>query len=295
MLFLLISVESLIYWRDIKKSGVVFGSGLALLLALSCCSLISVSAYVSLIALAGTIAFRIYKNILQAIQKTAEGHPFKWVLDSAHIMTDLELDNECETIQRSHAITVTIMSCGSFFLFSRRDLLELDIALSQERIQQLATSAVAHVNAALIELRRLFLVEDLVDSIKFGVLLYCLTYVGAIFNGMTLIILGKQDPKGHWWACFNFWSFFSRIHWTLLSAKSIWNKQDSHRCSTWRSARKDHRSNWQVSIECILVDYIDALEIYAAWRISSLLFFKNKLFTSFLYKPLAYDVCRSNF
>jgi len=140
-------IESLIYWRDIKKSGVVFGSGLALLLALSCCSLISVSAYVSLIALAGTIAFRIYKNILQAIQKTAEGHPFK-------------------------------------------DLLELDIALSQERIQQLATSAVAHVNAALIELRRLFLVEDLVDSIKFGVLLYCLTYVGAIFNGMTLIILG---------------------------------------------------------------------------------------------------------
>lgn len=70
--------------------------------------------------------------------------------------------------------------------------MELDIALSQERIQQLTTSAVAHANAALIELRRLFLVEDLVDSIKFGVLLYCLTYVGAIFNGMTLIILGKQ-------------------------------------------------------------------------------------------------------
>ncbi|KAH9642101.1 hypothetical protein HF086_007221 [Spodoptera exigua] len=37
---------------------------------------------------------------------------------------------------------------------------------------------------------RLFLVEDLVDSLKFGVLLWCLTYVGACFNGITLIILG---------------------------------------------------------------------------------------------------------
>lgn len=38
---------------------------------------------------------------------------------------------------------------------------------------------------------RLFLVEDLVDSLKFGVLLWCLTYVGACFNGITLIILGQ--------------------------------------------------------------------------------------------------------
>ena len=67
----------MIYWRDVKKSGIVFGAGLTILLALSYCSLISVFAYVSLIVLAGTVAFRIYKNILQAVQKTSEGHPFK--------------------------------------------------------------------------------------------------------------------------------------------------------------------------------------------------------------------------
>lgn len=55
--------------------------------------------------------------------------------------------------------------------------------------------AVAHVNALLTELRRLFLVEDLVDSIKFGVVLYCLTYVGAIFNGMTCVIIGKTIKR----------------------------------------------------------------------------------------------------
>ncbi|XP_065093314.1 reticulon-1-A isoform X2 [Ochlerotatus camptorhynchus] len=139
-------VESLIYWRDIKKSGVVFGAGLTILIAMSLFSLISVFSYVSLLALFGTVSFRIYKNVLQAVQKTSEGHPFKEYLDT-------------------------------------------DLALSQEKVQQLSTVAVAHVNALLTELRRLFLVEDLVDSIKFGVVLYCLTYVGAIFNGMTCVII----------------------------------------------------------------------------------------------------------
>ncbi|XP_055548476.1 reticulon-1 isoform X2 [Wyeomyia smithii] len=139
-------VESLIYWRDVKKSGIVFGSGLTILIAMSLFSLISVFSYVSLLVLFGTVAFRIYKNVLQAVQKTSEGHPFKEYLD-------------------------------------------FDLTLSQEKVQHLTTVAVAHANALLSELRRLFLVEDLVDSIKFGVVLYCLTYVGAIFNGMTCVII----------------------------------------------------------------------------------------------------------
>ncbi|XP_046962843.1 reticulon-1 isoform X2 [Vanessa cardui] len=140
-------VESLIYWRSAGRSGAALGAGLALLVALACCSVVSVLAYSSLLALSAAVAFRIYKNVLQAVQKTNEGHPFKW-------------------------------------------LLEKDISVPAERAQSLAAGATAHLNAALAELRRLFLVEDLVDSLKFGVLLWCLTYVGACFNGITLIILG---------------------------------------------------------------------------------------------------------
>lgn len=73
------TVESLIYWRDPKKSGIVFGAGIAILLAISFFSVISVFAYMSLLGLVGTMVFRIYKNILQAVQKTSEGHPFKYV------------------------------------------------------------------------------------------------------------------------------------------------------------------------------------------------------------------------
>ncbi|XP_013100631.1 reticulon-1-A isoform X3 [Stomoxys calcitrans] len=139
-------VESLIYWRDVKKSGIVFGAGLVTLLAISCFSVISVFAYLSLLLLAGTIAFRIYKSVMQAIQKTSDGHPFKEYLD-------------------------------------------IDLTLSQEKIQNIAGVAVAHINGFTAELRRLFLVEDLVDSIKFGVILWVMTYIGAWFNGMTLVIL----------------------------------------------------------------------------------------------------------
>lgn len=70
--------------------------------------------------------------------------------------------------------------------------METDVSVSQEKAQQVATVAVTHLNAAVSELRRLFLVEDLVDSTKFIVLLWCLTYLGAWFNGMTLIIIGMK-------------------------------------------------------------------------------------------------------
>lgn len=141
------TVESLIYWRDPKKSGAVFGSILVVLLSLAYFSLISVTAYLSLIVLVGTICFRIYKNIMQAVQKTSDGHPFK-------------------------------------------EFLELDLTLPQDKVKEVTELVVAHINGGVNELRRLFLVEDLIDSIKFGVLLWCLTYLGAWFNGMTLIIIG---------------------------------------------------------------------------------------------------------
>ncbi|XP_046734130.1 reticulon-1-A isoform X5 [Diprion similis] len=140
-------VEALIYWRDPKKSGTVFGVTLGVLLSLAYFSLISVLAYLSLITLTGTVAFRVYKTVLQAVQKTSDGHPFK-------------------------------------------DVLDVDLNLPAEKVHDIADVAVAHANAAIAELRRLFLVEDLVDSLKFGVLLWCLTYLGAWFNGMTLIIIG---------------------------------------------------------------------------------------------------------
>lgn len=140
-------VLDLVYWRDVRSSAVVFSFSLVLLLSLSCCSVVSVMAYTALALLLLTVSFRIYKAILQAIQKSDEGHPFKQYLDK-------------------------------------------DVALSTDVVQKHSDVALSRINGGLIELQRLFLVEDLVDSLKFAVFLWILTYVGAVFNGLTLVILG---------------------------------------------------------------------------------------------------------
>ncbi|XP_057238139.1 reticulon-4 isoform X2 [Malurus melanocephalus] len=140
------AVVDLLYWRDIKKTGVVFGASLFLLLSLTVFSIVSVTAYIALALLSVTISFRIYKGVIQAIQKSDEGHPFRAYLDS-------------------------------------------DVAVSEELIQKYSNVVLGHVNGTVRELRRLFLVDDLVDSLKFAVLMWVFTYVGALFNGLTLLIL----------------------------------------------------------------------------------------------------------
>jgi hypothetical protein len=61
--------------------------------------------------------------------------------------------------------------------------------LPKEKVQDGAEVAIKHLECTAKELRRLFLVEDLVDSLKFAVMLWCFTYIGAWFNGLTLFIM----------------------------------------------------------------------------------------------------------
>ncbi|XP_034632383.1 reticulon-3 isoform X2 [Trachemys scripta elegans] len=147
-LFSTSQVHDLIFWRDVKKTGFVFGTSLIMLLSLAAFSVISVVSYLILALLSVTISFRVYKSVIQAVQKSEEGHPFKAYLD-------------------------------------------LDITLSSEAFHNYVNDAMVHVNRALKLIIRLFLVEDLVDSLKLAVVMWLMTYVGAVFNGITLLILGE--------------------------------------------------------------------------------------------------------
>ncbi|KAM4565145.1 reticulon-3 isoform 1-T1 [Fundulus diaphanus] len=141
-----LSVNSLIHWRDPKKSGVVFGLSLLLLLSLAAFSVISVVSYLLLALLCVTITFRIYKSVIQAVQKSNDGHPFK-------------------------------------------ALIEKDVSIPPETFRKHVDTSLAHINRALKQMSHLFLVEDLVDSLKLAVVMWLLTYVGAVFNGITILIL----------------------------------------------------------------------------------------------------------
>ncbi|XP_061454014.1 reticulon-2 isoform X2 [Rhineura floridana] len=68
--------------------------------------------------------------------------------------------------------------------------LDADLGLSKEQLERLTERVVFYFTSGTKSLQRLFLVDDMVESMKFAFLFYILTYVGAVFNGMTLLILG---------------------------------------------------------------------------------------------------------
>ncbi|KAH0631625.1 hypothetical protein JD844_006055 [Phrynosoma platyrhinos] len=68
--------------------------------------------------------------------------------------------------------------------------LDAEIGLSKEQLERLTERVVFCVTSGTKSLQRLFLVDDMVESIKFAFFFYILTYVGAVFNGLTLLILG---------------------------------------------------------------------------------------------------------
>uniref|UniRef100_A0A670YR92 Reticulon n=1 Tax=Pseudonaja textilis TaxID=8673 RepID=A0A670YR92_PSETE len=65
-------VDNLIFWRDVKKTGTVFSTTLILLLSLAAFSVISVVSYLILALLSVTICFRVYKSVIQAVQKSED-------------------------------------------------------------------------------------------------------------------------------------------------------------------------------------------------------------------------------
>ncbi|XP_029310393.1 reticulon-3 isoform X3 [Cottoperca gobio] len=141
-----LSVKDLIHWRDPKKSGLVFGLSMLMLLSLAAFSVISVASYLLLALLCVTITFRIYKSVVQAVQKSSDGHPFKTLIDK-------------------------------------------DVSIPPETFRKHVDASLTYINRALKQMSRLFLVEDLVDSLKLAVVMWLFTYVGAVFNGITILIL----------------------------------------------------------------------------------------------------------
>lgn len=63
------------------------------------------------------------------------------------------------------------VSLVSALVYVTRAYLEMEIALSQDQISKYADKILLYTNTCMKELRRLFLVQDLVDSLK-----VCITF-----------------------------------------------------------------------------------------------------------------------
>merc|ERR1712073_64510 len=68
-------------------------------------------------------------------------------------------------------------------------LTNVDVNIPPERVAEITGILVDIANPSIMELRRLFLLESIFDTIKFILCLWGLTYIGSWFNMMTLIIL----------------------------------------------------------------------------------------------------------
>nr|XP_020454645.1 reticulon-2-like [Monopterus albus] len=135
----------LLYWRKMRRTGVVFTGlviGLASLFQLSA---ITVLAHICLGVMCITFPLRLYYKLLEVLRWNPGVHPFQSYLDYDTSLTDKD----------------TVM---------------------------LVEEVVLLIAFAITEIKRLLFIDSMIDSIKFVVLLYLLSYVGVLTNGLTLVI-----------------------------------------------------------------------------------------------------------
>uniref|UniRef100_A0A8D3BTB0 Reticulon n=1 Tax=Scophthalmus maximus TaxID=52904 RepID=A0A8D3BTB0_SCOMX len=156
------TVVQLVQWKQPRMSAVAFGLSFLVLVSVATLSIISVVSYLLLACLCVTITFRVYKAVIQAVQKSDDGHPF-------------------------------------------RSLLERDISVSSESVRLLTDQSLIHLNWFISQSRRLLLVQDLVDSLKLAAVMWLMTYIGSVFNGVTIMILGETGSL--WFSLVLFWFY----------------------------------------------------------------------------------------
>jgi len=141
----------LIYWRKPIRSAVALTVSLALLISFAYFSVISVVANAALLVLVVAFAYVGFKKTVAAVQKTNEGHPFKELLATP----PKEL----------------IPGGGDCLTRAAKEIMVRSVA-------------------GAMMLRHYLLVVDVVDSLKFGLALYIMTYIGDAVNLLTLVTLG---------------------------------------------------------------------------------------------------------
>ncbi|KAK2828465.1 hypothetical protein Q5P01_019499 [Channa striata] len=135
----------LVYWRNMRRTGVVFTGLVVALVSLFQLSAITVLSHICLGIMCITFTVRLYYKLLELLRWNPGVHPFQSCLDYDSSLTDKE----------------TVM---------------------------LVEEVVLLIAFAVTEIKRLLFIDSMIDSIKFVVLLYMLTYVGVLTTGLTLLI-----------------------------------------------------------------------------------------------------------
>merc|ERR1711976_64168 len=70
-----------------------------------------------------------------------------------------------------------------------KQFLDVDVTLPADKVSSLADGFFSKLNNTLLKLKSILLVENVVESVKFAVTMYLMTYIGALMNGLTIVTL----------------------------------------------------------------------------------------------------------
>merc|ERR1712223_1709946 len=66
---------------------------------------------------------------------------------------------------------------------------DIEVTLPTEKVESFVSSAAENVNNFALKTKSLILFENYIETLKFAILLYIITFIGAVFNTLSLLIL----------------------------------------------------------------------------------------------------------
>jgi len=144
------NMPPVLFWEDPVQSAAVFVPVFSFLMAVQYYSLIAVFAYSALLVLALVGICKVYVYAMVVLLKKLPDEPSS---DPLH------------------------------------KICAIDMTVPAENVVKISNYATDIVNSGLTELKKLFFCENIIDTVKFGISLYCLTYIGSWFSLLTVMIL----------------------------------------------------------------------------------------------------------
>jgi len=70
-----------------------------------------------------------------------------------------------------------------------KQFLDIDVTLPADKVAEITDALFNKLNSILAKLKSVLLVENVLESLKFAVAMYVMTYIGALMNGLTIVTL----------------------------------------------------------------------------------------------------------
>merc|ERR1711874_320768 len=150
----------------------------------------------------------------------------------------------------------------------------LHLEVTEEQVQGILSQVTSHINVAAATTKRLLLVEDYLESAKFALAAYLATFLGAVMNSLTLVIIAwvaafpcqqcMQPSRRRWTPCWppppptttpstRSWSHLcrnSRHRWPPRRSRRFAKSEDScQKLERVKSLNLDFNSNLRLNLD----------------------------------------------